>query len=394
MLNGRFWSYLNTATALIEAYEGDIPFHHYIKQHFRENSKYGSRDRKQISALCYSYFRAGRLFLDQSLPDRIKSAWFICTVEPGELLAFFNAEWNDTVTLSPAEKIRIFNSASIKDIFPLPDQLSKNIADVKDAFILSHLRQPNLFLRMRPGREATILYKLKKANISFEEEGSTLVLANNTDISSIIDTDREVVIQDLSSQLTGEIIKVAATMIKSEMKGPKIWDCCAASGGKSLLAIDTIGNIELTVSDIRKSILENLQERFNKAGVRTYQSMVADLSKPVKGVRPQFDMIIADVPCSGSGTWGRNPEEMHFFHKEKLAEYIALQQQIISNTVPALLPGGQYLYFTCSVYEEENEGAVDYMVKNFGCHLNRMENIIGFDKRADTMFAAWLTAPM
>ncbi len=185
----------------------------------------------------------------------------------------------------------------------------------------------------------------------------------------------------------------AAALIPSRMKGPLVWDCCAASGGKSLLAIDIIGNIELTVTDIRKSILENLQERFNKAGVKTYQSMVADLSKPVKNIQPKYDLVIADVPCSGSGTWGRTPEEMHFFTAEKLAEYSALQKKIISNTVPALLPKSQYLYITCSVYEDENEGAVEFLVKNFGYRLNRMENIKGYQHGADTMFAAWLTSP-
>ncbi len=244
-----------------------------------------------------------------------------------------------------------------------------------------------------PEGNLTILYKLKKAGISFEISGSAIILQNNTDISSIIDTDREAVVQDLSSQQTGDFIREAAAAIAPRMKGPLVWDCCAASGGKSLLAFDIIGNMELTVSDVRKSILENLQERFNKAGVKTYQSMLADLSKPLKGIKPQYDMIIADVPCSGSGTWGRTPEEMHFFSAEKLSEYSALQKRIIANTVPALLPGGQYLYFTCSVYEEENEAAINYLVQHFGYRLNRMENIKGFHHRADTMFAAWLTAP-
>jgi 16S rRNA (cytosine967-C5)-methyltransferase len=151
--------------------------------------------------------------------------------------------------------------------------------------------------------------------------------------------------------------------------------------------------LELTVTDVRKSILENLQERFNKAGVKTYQSMLADLSKPLKGIAPKYDLIIADVPCSGSGTWGRTPEEMHFFTAEKLSEYAKLQKNIIAHTIPALLPGSSYLYVTCSVYEEENEGAVDYLVNEFGYRLNRMQNIKGYHHGADTMFAAWLTSP-
>ncbi len=206
MLNGRFWSHLNTAKKLIEDYEGDIPFHHFIKQHFRENSKYGSRDRKQISALCYSYFRVGRAIAALPLEERIRMSWFLCSDQPSDLLAFINEEWNNAATFSTPQKIDILNASlpdspvRINDLFPFPASLSKSILPEKDEFILSHLHQPYLFLRMRPGREATILYKLKKANVAFEVSGSAIILKNNTDISSILDTDREAIVQDLSSQ--------------------------------------------------------------------------------------------------------------------------------------------------------------------------------------------------
>ena len=397
MLNGRFWSHLNTAKLLIENFDGEIPFHHYIRQYFRENSKYGSRDRKQISALCYSYLRAGRAVVSSELDEKIRISYFLCSDQPGDLLAFINESWNEKATLTPEEKINFLSSLPdspirINDLFPFPEKLSPPVLAEQQAFISSHLVQPHLFLRMRPGKESPVLHKLKKAEIPFELLGSAIILANNTDVSTIIDTDREAVVQDLSSQATGKIIMDAAATIEPRMKGPLVWDCCAASGGKSLLAFDLVGKIELTVTDIRKTILENLQERFNKAGVKTYQSMVADLSKPIKGMVPKYDMIIADMPCSGSGTWGRTPEEMHFFSSHKLAEYSALQKKIMANTAPALLPGSPYIYITCSVYEEENENAVEFMVENFGFELNRMETIKGFHHRADTMFVAWLTS--
>ncbi len=395
MINGRFYSYLNTAKLLIENYEGDVPFHHYIKQYFRENSKYGSRDRKQISALCYSYFRAGRAVVSGDMDARLKASYFLCTDKPNEMLSFFKESWNDKAGVSVSEKIEILGHSHIRinELFPFASKLTKAVAEEQGSFVLSHLIQPDLFLRMRPGREKTIEYKLTKASVPYSVFGSAIVLTNNTDVSKIIDTDREAVVQDLSSQEMGRVIAKADAAIPKRMKGPLVWDCCAASGGKSLLAFDVIGNMELTVTDIRKSILENLQERFNRAGVKTYRSMVADLSRPVKGLVPTFDMVIADVPCSGSGTWGRTPEEMHFFNAEKLVEYSKLQKKIIDNIVPSLLPGAQFLYFTCSVYEDENEQAVNYLVEKYGYRLNSMETFRGFHRKADTMFAAWLTSP-
>jgi 16S rRNA (cytosine967-C5)-methyltransferase len=66
-------------------------------------------------------------------------------------------------------------------------------------------------------------------------------------------------------------------IIKSEISNPKseikLWDCCAASGGKSLLAVDTLGNIDLTVSDVRSSIIHNLKHRFAVAGHNKIQKL-------------------------------------------------------------------------------------------------------------------------
>jgi 16S rRNA (cytosine967-C5)-methyltransferase len=104
MLNGRFWSHLNTAKLLIENFDGEIPFHHYIRQYFRENSKYGSRDRKQISALCYSYFRAGRAVVSENLDEKIRTSFFLCSEQPGDLLAFINESWNEKAGLARKKK--------------------------------------------------------------------------------------------------------------------------------------------------------------------------------------------------------------------------------------------------------------------------------------------------
>jgi 16S rRNA (cytosine967-C5)-methyltransferase len=396
-LNGRFYSYLNTAQTLLREYKGDIPFHQFSRQFFRNHGKYGSRDRKQISALCYAYFRTGRALQELSIEQKIRISFFLCSEKPNEMLGFFDAGWNQLTELSQRRKadhlLEHGIPLRIDEIFPLADHLSKAIVEEREAFILSHLQQPDLFLRIRPGHEHVVMKKMESANIPGSVSGNTITLPNNTDASSIFEIDRDVVIQDHSSQQTGDFILLAASSIARKKTAPRVWDCCAASGGKSLLAIDLMEEIKLTVSDTRSSILENLHERFNKAGVKTYQAFEADLSRPLKGNNDLYDLIIADVPCSGSGTWGRTPEELIYFSADKLSHYAALQRKIISNTIPYLVAGGQYLYFTCSVYREENEEAVDFLVQNYGFSLNRMESIKGYKNRADSMFAAWLTSP-
>ena len=170
-----------------------------------------------------------------------------------------------------------------------------------------------------------------------------------------------------------------------------VWDCCAASGGKSILANDVLGDIQLTVSDVRENILFNLKKRFVAAGINNYKSFIADLTNPKQPVSAEsFDLIIADVPCSGSGTWSRTPEQLYYFEPAKIDEYAKLQKAILKNVINALKPGGYFLYITCSVFKKENEHAIDFLQENFNLKTLKMELLKGYELKADSMFAALL----
>mgnify|MGYP002655003678 FL=1 len=128
------------------------------------------------------------------------------------------------------------------------------------------------------------------------------------------------------------------------------------------MAKDILGDIELTVSDVRESILLNLKKRFAEAGIKNYNSKVVDLSHSAFTIHHSpFDLIMADVPCSGSGTWGRTPEFLSFFNKASIDTYAVLQQKICTNAVTKLKPGGYFLYITCSVFKKENEENVQWL---------------------------------
>ena len=169
----------------------------------------------------------------------------------------------------------------------------------------------------------------------------------------------------------------------------KLWDCCAASGGKSIMAYDINPNIQLTVSDKRESILKNLHERFEKAGIKNYNSFIADLTTTnYKPPTTNFDLIIADVPCTGSGTWSRTPEQLYYFKEQKINEYSFLQKKIVENVIPHLKNNGHLLYITCSVFKKENEEVVDFIKEKFQLKLIKMELLKGYEMQSDTMFAA------
>ena len=105
-------------------------------------------------------------------------------------------------------------------------------------------------------------------------------------------------------------------------------------------------------------------------------------------ISESMDLIIADVPCSGSGTWARTPEQLHFFSKKKIEEYSTLQQKIVSNASEWLKENGYLLYITCSVFKKENEENVVFFQKNLNLQFIKSEYLKGYKMQADTLFAA------
>lgn len=394
----KFFAHLNTAVQVINQYKGQQPFGIFIKDFFRQDKKYGSRDRKSISHLCYCYFRLGKSYPLLPVEERIVAGLFLCSVTPNEMLAQLKPAWNEQADLPAEEKFSLVEAlsasaasdtpASVLSIFPWKDALSAGIDH--GAFSASFLVQPQLFLRIRPGKEKVVKEKLDAAGINYAMPAPhCIALPNASKIDEVIQLNKEGVIQDYSSQRVGEFLLPG---ILPPAPGMRVWDCCAASGGKSILAWDVLGSIDLTVSDIRESIIANLKKRFTEAGITKYRSFVADVSNPQASLQlaaaPQ--LIIADVPCSGAGTWSRTPEQLYYFDKAAIARYSSLQQKIVSRVLDKLAPGGHFLYITCSVFREENEEVVNYMQQQLGLSIVKMELLKGYDQQADTMFAALL----
>jgi 16S rRNA (cytosine967-C5)-methyltransferase len=383
------------AKEIISTFAGGIPLHDWLKQFFREHKQMGSKDRKQLSEMVYCFYRLGHAAKNVSTDDRILLGLFLCNSVPVELLGYFKSAWNNQIHLSPEEKLNILSQSSLSfqltDIFPWKDQLGEGIDHA--ALCKSFFYQPDVFLRVRPGYEQTVLTKLQAQPRSFEWIApATVRLPNGFKVDQLFELNKEVVIQDLNSQQTGGFF-LPTTDAKP---GPvKAWDCCAASGGKSILLWDQYQDLQLLVSDIRPAILDNLQKRFIQAGIHQYESLVMDLAKPhfkfdaaIFTRATPFDLLILDAPCTGSGTWARNPDELYFFDLAAIDRFGELQRRIVSNTIFSLNKKGRLVYITCSVFKKENEMVVDYIRKTYRLNLERMEYFTGYGLRADSMFAA------
>lgn len=388
-------NYVKSAAAILSSFKNESPFSIYLKAYFAANKKFGSKDRKFIGQLCYQYFRTGKSLANLPLEEAIPVAIFLCNEQPNDWDILFSEEWMEAWSPELTERVSFVQqkvpSFAISMIFPFEDCVGKSIEF--SSFNESHLIQPYLFVRVRPGRLQNVLKALDKANIAYTAISETcLALANGTKLEGIGEVDKDFVVQDFSSQQTAVLMEPAKKLRKGKDASIDIWDCCAASGGKSILARDVLGNINLTVSDLRKTIIQNLISRFQRAGIRQFDSVIVNLSEPLQSPELQhktFDLIICDAPCSGSGTWGRTPEQLSFFKTENIQEFQQTQQAIVKSVFTKLRPGGYFLYITCSVFEAENEAMVNYILQTIpSTELMNQQLIAGFRHRADSMFAA------
>ena len=386
----RYHSYSNSAKTIIDSYKGDVPFAVFLKKYFNSNKKYGGKDRKQIAALCYHFYRLGKAIPQLPVEEKIIVATFLCEQTSSNFLQFHKPEWNEIITKPLAEKIEIAGFTP-ENVFPWAEELSNGID--AELFRYSFFYQPDLFLRIRPGNKDSVIKKLQEAGLQFElMDDDCVALPNSTKIDALLQIDKEVIVQDYNSQRILNFLKDKESGIQYPIS---VWDCCAASGGKSILAYDILnGEIELTVSDIRESILSNLKTRFETAGISNYKSFIADLTiadceLPIANCQ----LILCDAPCTGSGTWSRTPEQLYYLKRKTIDVYVAMQQKIVSNVIPHLQQGGTFIYITCSVFKNENEDMVNFIKEKFHLQLLQMELLKGYDKKADSMFVAVFKKP-
>ena len=376
-------SYFATAQRTIEQYNGEMPLSAFLKNYFSKEKKYGSRDRKMIASLCYNYFRLGVSLASKTTEERLLTGLFLFSNTANDFLEEKAKQWNEKVAYSIDEKTQIAGVA-VENIFPFNQQLSEEIDTVE--FNRSFITQPDLFIRIRPGKNDVVKTKLQTANIFYTEiNPHCLSFANGTKLENILAINSEAVIQDMNSQRAGEMFALMNLPEKAA-----VWDCCAASGGKAIMAYDCLPRISLYVSDIRPFIINNLQKRLKDAAIKNYKSFVADMTNADKlkqGIGSQkFDLIICDAPCSGSGTWGRTPEQLIFFKEKEIAAYSKLQKEIALNSIPYLKKGGYLLYITCSVFKKENEEIAAHITANTSLQLIKKEILKGYNDKADTMF--------
>ncbi|MGC2301282.1 MAG: transcription antitermination factor NusB [Acidobacteriaceae bacterium] len=162
-------------------------------------------------------------------------------------------------------------------------------------------------------------------------------------------------IQDEASQLVAEI--AAAAVLQAE----RVLDTCAAPGGKTAILAERLAEAEITAMDVSRKRLDLMRGRVPAAAAERIKWVVADAAR--MELNPEWDLILCDVPCSGTGTMARNPEIRLRVTEADLARQHARQVAIVRAGLAGLKAGGRLVYSTCSLEPEENEGVVEEVLR-------------------------------
>ncbi len=145
----------------------------------------------------------------------------------------------------------------------------------------------------------------------------------------------------------------------SAQPGINVLDCCAAPGGKSfLLAQEMQDQGSILSCDLHGNKLRRIEEGAQRLGIHIIETCAMDASRPLNAMKERFDLVLADVPCSGMGVIRKKPE-IRYKTREQTAPLPKTQLAILEGAADCLRPGGVLVYSTCTLLREENESVTD-----------------------------------
>jgi len=226
------------------------------------------------------------------------------------------------------------------------------VMDVSPAWARALQTPPRLWLRARRGEGRRLAEKLGNCfALGQGSPGDALEYRGCQDLFRTAEFHTgKFEIQDISSQAVG--------LICAPLPGQAWWDACAGEGGKTLHLSELMENKGLIwASDSTAWRLQKLKRRAARAGVFNYRTMAWDGEARLP-TRTKFDGVLVDAPCSGIGTWQRNPHARWTVTARDVEALSERQQRLLCHAAPAVKPGGKLIYAVCTLARPETLGVV------------------------------------
>ena len=222
---------------------------------------------------------------------------------------------------------------------------------ISDEWLCSLQREPKLWLRAKRGTAGSLAGKLLGAEVSPLLPDALLYRGEEDLFKTPEFHAGEFEIQDIASQVVG--------LLCAPSPGETWWDTCAGEGGKTLHLSDLMQNKGLLwASDRAEWRLQKLKRRTGRAKVFNYRSVFWDGGKKLP-TKTKFAGVLVDAPCSGIGTWQRNPQARWSTTENDVRELSAIQKTLLTNVAPGVKPSGKLVFSVCTLSRAETTEVVD-----------------------------------
>ena len=390
---------INMAIQLLETFfSGKLPFDGVMAKFFKNHRWMGARERREVAEFVYDIFRnfeklryLANKFSDADWNARIFVILYLKIQNfknLDELRRIFSGTQSELSYLTETE-INFLSSIDTRESLPINAQLNYPLW-MEDFLIRAFGSFENLQKEMKAmncradvdlrvntlkASKKDVIEKLNRSgliveNLKFSENGLR-ILEERISRSHEVISNGLAEIQDEGSQLIAQVCGVNS---KST-----VVDFCAGAGGKTLAIAAAMENKgRIFAMDKYPERLERAKQRLRKAGVsNTFCQEIT--GKWLKRHEEIADVVLVDVPCSGTGTWRRNPDMRVKFSKNDLMELVKVQAEILEQAQRLVKKGGQLVYATCSVLMEENEDQVAEFLKKFPNFLRKKIELKNLD---------------
>ncbi|HEX9048565.1 MAG TPA: RsmB/NOP family class I SAM-dependent RNA methyltransferase, partial [Verrucomicrobiae bacterium] len=330
---------------IITACSREHPADKVLREQLKAERDIMPADARAVSLTVFNYFRwRGWLDLDAPLTLQIRKA--------RELAANFAADPNSFSDASLTERVA---PAWLREEMELTPGWARAIQ-----------AEPKLWLRAKPGQGRALCDKLGAAKLEKNLLPDAVLYKGEEDLYQRPEFHSgEFEIQDIASQ--------AVAWLCAPKPGETWWDACAGEGGKTLHLSALMQNKGLIWSSDRAEWrLKNLKRRAARAQVFNFRAATWDGGAKLP-TKTKFDGILVDAPCSGVGTWQRNPHARWTATPADVKELAGVQKQLLAHAVPSVKPGGKLVFAVCTLTRSETINVVSEFNAKFGAQFEPME---------------------